>query len=434
MKFAILGAGVTGIELGRRLKDMGKDFIILEKEPQAGGLCRTNKTGQYHWDFSVHALYSRHKEMAGYFHSLPLAYSVLDRKVRILHSDRNGGKRLLRYPFELGIRELPLEDKLECLRGYFFGRSRCGSQCLSLQDWIDRYLGPGIARHFMTPYNQKIWDCPLSRISSRLVTSKIEPSSTLDFILFLLGLKNSGRKHQARFIYPREGIQGFIEHLTQGIRDRIMLDSEVKRLEKKGVRWLVMAKDKSYEADVIFSTIPLVELFGKLPLDGLKGKERLFSWNDTFFTLVGLKRGCGFKMFADCHWAFFKEDEIFYRFTMMHNFSPEFAPALVAEVTRKKDSPGRSEKEISELVVQELIRLGIVASCDDIALTETRLVKYTYPIPTVGLEQARGEVCGILNGHNIFTVGRSGNWDYLNMDECILNVGKFISGNPALHG
>ena len=46
MKIAILGAGLTGLELGRRLKEYGKDFIILEKESQIGGLCRTNITGR----------------------------------------------------------------------------------------------------------------------------------------------------------------------------------------------------------------------------------------------------------------------------------------------------------------------------------------------------------------------------------------------------
>ena len=86
MKVAILGAGFTGVELGRRLKELRRDFIIFEKESQIGGLCRTNKTGNHCWDFAVHAIYSRNKEVMDYFSSLPLDYEYLNRNAKIFHT------------------------------------------------------------------------------------------------------------------------------------------------------------------------------------------------------------------------------------------------------------------------------------------------------------------------------------------------------------
>ena len=42
VKYLILGAGPSGLSLGRKLLDKGeKDFIILEKEDTVGGLCRS---------------------------------------------------------------------------------------------------------------------------------------------------------------------------------------------------------------------------------------------------------------------------------------------------------------------------------------------------------------------------------------------------------
>jgi hypothetical protein len=107
-------------------------------------------------------------------------------------------------------------------------------------------------------------------------------------------------------------------------------------------------------------------------------------WNNTYFVLVGLAKGLRFNFIHDCHWVFFKGDEVFYRVTLMHNFSDLFPPALVAEVTQKEGLCAKSKEEIGDLVVQDLLRLGIVASAKEIARTDIKLVEYTYAIPTLG--------------------------------------------------
>ena len=42
MKYLILGAGPSGLTAACALKEKGiQDFLVLEKEPEAGGLCRS---------------------------------------------------------------------------------------------------------------------------------------------------------------------------------------------------------------------------------------------------------------------------------------------------------------------------------------------------------------------------------------------------------
>ena len=42
MKYLILGAGPAGLTVANRLKQLGENsFLVLEKEKQAGGLCRS---------------------------------------------------------------------------------------------------------------------------------------------------------------------------------------------------------------------------------------------------------------------------------------------------------------------------------------------------------------------------------------------------------
>ena len=42
VKYLILGAGPSGLSFANRLKQLGeKSFLVVEKEKEAGGLCRT---------------------------------------------------------------------------------------------------------------------------------------------------------------------------------------------------------------------------------------------------------------------------------------------------------------------------------------------------------------------------------------------------------
>ena len=423
----ILGAGLAGLELGRRLGEAGKDFIILEKEPQIGGICRTNRTGDYYWDFGAHVMYSRYEKIKSYYRSLSQDYGLLDRNVRILHTGGDGRRYLLDYPFEVGIKDMPLTDRLECIIGYLTARARGRKDNSNLEDCIKNLSGDGISKHFMTPYNNKIWNCSLDGISSKIVSSKIDPLPIADFVLSALGGKIVGRAYQATFVYPRHGIQELADQTAKDIMGKIILNSSIESLVKHDDGWVVATEDgKKRKAGIIVSTMPLVELLKRVDIDGLDKEYDAFKWNNTFFIMVGLKRGCDFGLVGDCQWAFFKEGEAFYRITMMHNLSRELPHALVAEITQKGVVLGKSRDEVKNLVIEDLLRLGIIGSRSHIAESEVKLLEYTYPIPTVGLEETKEYIRGKLGHQGIFLLGRNGNWDYINMDKVIKDVEEFF--------
>jgi protoporphyrinogen oxidase len=433
MKIAILGAGLAGLELGRRLRDAGKDFIIIEKESVPGGLCRTNISGEYRWDFAVHALYSRDKEAMEYFCSLPLDFQASDRNVKIFHYSKSGKRYIIDYPFENGVRQLPLEEKLECIIGYVSARIR-KKEYHNLEEWIQNRLGFGIARHFMLPYNRKIWNCQLSQISDYLVTSKIDPATALSFIKNVFWEKNIGREYQAKFIYPREGIQALCDFSSRGFRDKIVLNAEVEKLFKRNGKWVIVSSGRELaEAEMVVSTIPLVELLKKIDIEGVDKHYRELQWNNTYFIMVGLSSGCRFNAIHDFHWVFFKGKEIFYRITLLHNFSGILKPTLVVEVTEKGAVSGKDTEEIKRLVIDELLVSGLIGSSSEIAQSDIKRLEYTYPIPTVGLENIKAKIFTELKKHNLFLLGRSGNWDYINMDGVVLKVKEFINENIKGH-
>lgn len=51
MKYLILGAGPAGLTFANKLKQEGvDDFLVLEKESEAGGLCRSIEVDGFPFD------------------------------------------------------------------------------------------------------------------------------------------------------------------------------------------------------------------------------------------------------------------------------------------------------------------------------------------------------------------------------------------------
>src|SRR5262245_9979914 len=94
-----------------------------------------------------------------------------ERQTRIRWHDR-----WIPYPFENGVGHLPKEVVVECVDGYVeaYVQRRLGTPCPPrFDEWILWRMGPGFAKHFMVPYNQKIWKCDLSRMSSSWVAGRV---------------------------------------------------------------------------------------------------------------------------------------------------------------------------------------------------------------------------------------------------------------------
>lgn len=424
---AILGGGLSGLQLGKRLLERGEDFVVLERGEQVGGLCRTIKTGRHSWDLGPHGFYSKKPEAMEYYRALPLEYLSVERDVRVAHRD---GARVhdVNYPFENGLADLPLRHRLECVAGYCWASWRGGGPFPDLRAWIERGLGRGIARHFMLPYNEKIWSVPLDRISMDLVNKKIEPERPWTIVRNSLRSGSVGRAYQARFVYPRGGGAGAVPRaVAAALGDRVQLGAVVERLERRPEGWRVrLAGGREISADQVVSTIPIPELLDALGDAELSRHRPDFHFNDTLFVVVGLKAGRRFSRFDSCQWVFFAGPETFYRVSLMHAFDPDLPATLVAEITANGRGAGLSKAAAIERVVRDLRGAGVLASEADVELTHAHLERYTYPIPTVGLPRALESLESALSERGVFLLGRMGRWQYVNTDGVFLGVDEFL--------
>lgn len=60
----IVGAGISGISYANFTKN---DFLLIEKENESGGYCRTIKRNGYVWDYSGHFFHFQHPDTKNMF-------------------------------------------------------------------------------------------------------------------------------------------------------------------------------------------------------------------------------------------------------------------------------------------------------------------------------------------------------------------------------
>ena len=58
-KHLIIGAGISGLTFANYCKG---DYLIVEKENEVGGYCRTIKEGEYVWDYAGHFFHFKTEE------------------------------------------------------------------------------------------------------------------------------------------------------------------------------------------------------------------------------------------------------------------------------------------------------------------------------------------------------------------------------------
>ena len=115
MKYLILGAGPAGLTFANRLKSERREnsFLVLEKENEAGGLCRSKIVGGAPFDIGGgHILDVRRPHVTEYlFQFMPK--SEWDYYVRDSRIELNGVT--ISHPIEANIWQLPLEMQADYL-------------------------------------------------------------------------------------------------------------------------------------------------------------------------------------------------------------------------------------------------------------------------------------------------------------------------------
>src|SRR5207237_5555547 len=95
----------------------------------------------------------------------------------------------------------------------------------SAAEFILRHMGAGLARHFMFPYNEKLYTVPCEELSPEWGGRFIPRPTLEDVVRGAVGPAAGDEGYNATFWYPREG---GIEALARGLAADVLPRGEVR--------------------------------------------------------------------------------------------------------------------------------------------------------------------------------------------------------------
>jgi len=433
---AILGGGLSGLALARLLHEKGNDVVVLEAEPEYGGLCRSKNEQGFTFDIGgSHIIFSRDTEVLAFMRRMIERNEQRnDRNTKIFYKDQ-----YVKYPFENGLSDLPEQDRFFCINEFVKTHVAIEKGELpapkNFREWIYYTFGKGIAECYMVPYNEKIWKFHTDQMSLHWVDGRIPRPPVEDVIKSAIGISTEGYIHQSVFSYPLDGgIEALVKSIADPIKDRIRTGFSVKSVRKKGGFFEISNGSEVIVADQCISTMPvqhLVAALDNVPASVKKACAAL-RYNSIVCVNIGIRGTV-----PDISWLYIPEIALGMtnRISFPSNYSAHAAPkgcgSVLSEITHQPgDEVSRmDDAELIEQVVKMLESMRILTK-EQIVYSSVERQPYAYVVYDLDYLKNIAIVKDYCTTAGIPLVGRFSQFEYLNMDGCLRSVMDFIAQHP----
>jgi protoporphyrinogen oxidase len=393
MKVTIIGGGISGVSIARMLQKNNIDFIILEKENDPGGLCRTININNHLLDIGGgHFFCSKYEEVYNFiFEHIPVDNFNKYKRVSKINIEGN----IIDYPVESNINQLPFDLFFEYLESIFLSGNRIGvEEPKKYIDWIKWKLGEKIANNYMIPYNQKIWGNFLSDMNTDWLY-KIPNIPLKELVRNFIKPSNEAKFYPSHytFYYPKKGgFQLIFDSIFKRISDKLKTNYKITDIENIDSKWII---NNEIESDIVINTAPWMSIGGALKNNETLKDISTLRYNSIVVSLYEEKYSHNY------HWIYEPDlSKNHHRSFFINNFSQASAPNGVYDETN---------------VYRFKNNKKYIYSYSN---------EFAYPISVVG-EKIK-KIIKFYESKNFYGLGRWGQWQYFNSDVCILEGLKLL--------
>jgi UDP-galactopyranose mutase len=406
----IIGAGPAGI--GAALA-MDGDCVVLERASSAGGLsCSVTIDGAV-FDYGGHSFHTPHPEVRG------IVFNALE-----MHEQRRNAQCFFRdefipYPFQKHYGALKNQEVVdECRDG--LRKTNSVNVVANFEDFLHQRFGAGIARHFMLPYNRKLWGHDLTRLAADWTGERVAAPEGEEEKFETIGGKRKPLQSDTQVAYPARGGFGEIfAALVKRISDVRFAKTVAHICPKK--KCLATSDGEEFRWERIISTLPL-----PLLLNLVEGAPESLKTKARRLEALSLKLGfvvIGHPVDTEIQRIYCAEPKIpAHKIAVNHNSSPYLRSlpqhAVMLEISNGPQKP-ELNADLKSSIVQCLKTLGLIRDASNVRHVEVRDVRFAYPVPTITRDEFVQEIRDWLEAHNIFSEGRFGEWAYINSDEAL---------------
>ena len=414
----IVGGGLTGLVAAEQLERAGMPPLVLEREAEPGGACRSLSEEGFTFDYTGHLLHVARPETQVFFEEIGLwrQLEVHGRRAAVVI----GGQQTP-YPVQINTHGLAPEVRRDCLLG--FVRAWAGETAegpADFREWVLDRFGEGLADHFFFPYNSKLYRARPEELSLDWVGRYVPKPKLEDVVDGALGLHDGDVGYNATFRYPARGGINLLPNSVAGRLSRLRLEREVVAVHL-AERRVKLTDGEQLEWQRLLSTISLpalVDLIADpLPEAVVKARSEL-RWVRVLNLVLGVE---GPAPSAE-HWLYFPDTELpFYRvgFPSNHgNLAPPGCHTVSVEVSLDPDVG-----EVEALAADAQIALAEAGLLDEKAI-QVRRVTVLDPAYVVFDHPRREAVAALrrwLREQGVMLAGRWAEWKYSAMEDAVLD-------------
>ena len=400
----IVGAGVSGLAYAGFSKN---ECLLLEKDAEIGGYCKTIKWGDFVWDYSGHFFHFRDTFLEDY-----ICRNMVHDDIRYCekHTQIFYRQKYIDFPFQKNIHQLDQDEFIDCLYDLF---TTTGNDYFTFKQMLYAKFGQSIAEKFLIPYNEKLYACDLNRLDVDAM-GRFFPYADKEEIIRNFK-KTNNNSYNSHFTYPRGGAIEYVKSLASYIgKSNICLNECVKSIDV--TEKTIKTDKRELKYDNLISTMPFPLL---MQCCSMEYDTDIYSWNKVLVFNLGFDKK-GKDVFNN--WIYVpSKDFCFYRVGYYDDIFATKNMSLYVELGFGKNTDVIDVEYYKEKVLDDLKKAGIIT---DHKLIASHFVIMDPAYVHITKESIRDveEKKKVLARNNIYSIGRYGSWTYCSIEDNILEA------------
>jgi protoporphyrinogen oxidase len=416
----IVGAGVTG--LATAAFSRGQDYLVLEADNEIGGYCKTVKRDGFVWDYSGHFFHFKHPDIENWLRQRMAGQEIrtIEKKSFISYAGR-----MVDFPFQKNIHQLPQEEFIDCLYDLYFARlpGSAPPPVASFKEMLYTRFGRSIAEKFLIPYNEKLYACDLGTLDQDAMGRFFPHADLTDIIRNMRTPDNAG--YNATFTYPRGGAIEYVKALASAVRPGgIALEEKLLGIDLD--RRVARTSKREIQFERLVSSAPFPAL---VRATGLAHDASAFTWNKVLVFNLGFDQ----KGPRGVHWIYYpNRARSFYRVGFYDNMFDADRMSLYVELGFARDAKVDADAALAR-VLDDLRAEGVVTSHKLVAHHSVVMDPAYVHITQASLAEHR-RLTHIMNAHGVYPAGRYGGWTYCSIEDNIVEARALAADFDAKSG
>lgn len=416
MKYAVIGAGVSGMATACLLQEKGNEVVVFERESRPGGLIKcTRVNGSLFHTCGGHVFNSKRQDVLDWF------WAKFHREEAFCKTDRNSSVFMDKNGTSLEHDNIPypIENHMylfdEVTQKAFYedleeidrvkGLNAKLTDYESFGDFLRWRFGKTLYALYFQPYNEKVWRRDLSTVPMSWMEGKLPMPTTQE-----MRDNNANKVEERAFVHSsfwyekKDGSQYIADKLAESLN--IRYNSDINEVVFKNRRWTICGE--SFDRVVFCGNIKdMVKMIIGVDVESFKAPVEALEYHGTTAVFCEIDKNPYSWIYQPSH----RHES--HRIICTGNFSPTNNDASIPyeRITATIEFTDEIGKE------------RILENLKNIPLNPTyidhKYNKYTYPIQDANTRIMINNLKEVLASDDFFFTGRFADWEYYNMDVAI---------------